>query len=197
MEFEIGKSYADIQVLLTRLAGRHVRGKSDRYSSVVLGVFMAAILLYVAISLFRNGHPDVGGVIAGTTIGLFGLLWAVATIGDAYAIFDISTSGIRKLVPVRGVVWSVPAADTQSITLKFQNSWQLRVRTNSDRARVVPLFGSLRVALASLYPEIGSSESVSLPKTWRYVAYTVLAVVLIGAVAALWILAARGLVSWK
>jgi hypothetical protein len=197
MEFEIGKSYADIEVLLNRLTGRHIHGKSDRYSSIVLAVFMSAILPYGAFSLVRSERPGVGEVIAGVTIGLVGPLFAVAIIRDAYATFDISPIGIRKLLPVRGVAWNVSAADIHSITLEFQKAWQLRVKTTGDKVRRVPLFGSLRVALASLYPEIGSSDSVVLPKTWGYVAYVVLAVVLICTVAALWILAARGLVSWK
>jgi hypothetical protein len=195
MEFEIGKSDADIQVLLNRLTGRHIRGKSDRYYSIVLAVFMSAILLYGAFSLVRE-RPGIGEVITSVTIGLLGPLCAATIVGDAYAAFDISPMGIRKLVPVWGVAWNVSAADIHSITLEFQKEWQLRVKTAGDKVRRVPLFGSLRVALASLYPDIGSSESVVLPKTWGYVAYIVLAVVVICTVAGLWVLAARGLVSW-
>src|SRR5258707_928978 len=102
MAFEIGKSWADIQVLLQRLSGRHRRSRGDRFCCAALAVFIVAATLYAAIGMFRS--EEIEPRIIGIGSGIFGLLFSVALVGDSQAVYDISPQNFDKLLPLVGRV---------------------------------------------------------------------------------------------
>jgi hypothetical protein len=194
MAFEIGKSWADIQVLLQRLSGRHRRSRADRIGCGALAVSIAAMTLYMAVGLFLS--REIEARIFGAGVGIFGLLLSAAIADEALRVYDISPRGVDKLVPLAGRVWHIEPAEIFSISLDFTKVWILRINLTSDRTRTVPLFGTLRSALAELYPEIGSGEWLRLPVKVGYFFYGLLAAVVLGTGILLWVLAAKGLLYW-
>jgi hypothetical protein len=195
MDFEIGVSWADIQVLLQRLAGSHRRSRADRYAGIALAVVLAATVSFVAVALLRDGK--IVARIIGAGAGVLGLLLGVAIVAEQYDVYDISLKGIDKLSPFAGRSWHVEPEMIFTMSLRFTDIWFLKIKLTSDQTRFVPLFGTLRSALAELYPEIGSGQSRRLPAKVGNFFYALLALVVLGTAVLLWVLAAKGLLRWK
>lgn len=197
MRFEIGKSYADVQVILGRLSGDHRSPKKYRIGAIVVSAIVAGVALWSAISIALRQRTDIGAVIIVIlTLSVLGPAFAIAILEQAFARFRVSPAGIEKVLPIRGVVWKVSTDQIHRIDLEFLRAWQLVIATSDDRIYRVPLLGSLLAAFGTLYPEIGSDEPATLPAKLGYALYALLAIVAVGVAIMFWVLESRGLVSW-
>ena len=111
MRSEIGKSYADIKVILERLIGRHVHGKGDKVGAIILAVFFTAAAAWMEI----EQHGDLWV----TLVVVMLLVFALAFVADAYAEFVISPEGVEKRLPLWGTVWRVQTTEIHGIDLWF------------------------------------------------------------------------------
>jgi hypothetical protein len=195
MRFEIGQSGADIAVLLKTLRGNHARSRSSIITSWVLGlvgIWVVPILVRLTIDARTSNDRLFGG-----TMVVVGAAFAIGMLLESLTIYRVTDEGITKKHPLGLFSWTIPRGDIHEVALELERGWRLRVTTTFSRKHVLSVEGSLRKALAVLYPEVAPFEPTPQDiRRWKWLA-AVLGLVVLAVVAMLGLLVRQGLVSWR
>lgn len=194
MKFTIGESAADIRVLLETLRGVHRPPRSSMITYAIVATVIAGVvpdLVHQTADLVDPaerafGFASVAGMIAF-------VLWMVR---EALLRYEVTDDGITKTGPFGLLSWTVARGEIHQIALEIDRGWVLAVTTTSSKKRPVPLEGSLRQALAKLYPELSPFEPTARDiQRWKMLG-AILSILVVGLTLLLWWLARRGLISW-
>ncbi|HEX7708382.1 MAG TPA: hypothetical protein VF701_18110 [Thermoanaerobaculia bacterium] len=194
MRFEIGSSRADIQVLLTTLRGIHRRSRMSVVGTALLSLVIAAVLPALVAQGMASSDTTDRLFVVGMT--LFLGAFAGAMVLEALVTYTVDEFGIAKKHLFQWFSWHIDRADIHSIDLVIETGWTLEVTTTGSKRRALELDGSLREALATLYPEVTPYRPSSTDVTrWKWLAAGI--AVLVGIVAGVvWWLTHRGVLYW-
>ncbi|SRR5258708_4064896 len=150
-----------------RLHGQYERTESERLKllSIAVVCFLFSLLVFVGGEVGPH-ESDLHHVIGMILAGVVGPGVAIVMIANAFAVYQISSSGFEKRGPERGVKWRIETPDIDNVFVEFgERSAYLVVVAKNGRKYRAPLISSLCAALNTIYPEYGPQ--------FRYIGYWV------------------------